>query len=337
MFLNELRVRLARRRARQWMVRLESGRVTERERADFEAWLGRSELNRQAYGLQRDLWQALGALDHLRALEPIHAHAPPVRRPPTLLLWSAGLASCLVIVTFLYAGRSFLGLDVPPGATAYTTTTGEVRHIVLPDGSQVDLGPQTRLEVQYSPEAREIVLKSGEALFTVARDVERPFTVRVRDSIVRAVGTAFNVHDGPNEVTVSVLEGVVEITRPGLWHVGADATPERAVQIRRGEEVAFSDDGVLERRARASLEHVGAWREGFLEYRNAPLERVVADANRYADGAIVIADDRLRRLRLTAVFKAGDLEGLTRGLERILPVEGRFGPDGRIELIARED
>ena len=74
-----------------------------------------------------------------------------------------------------------------------------------------------------------------------------------------------------------------------------------------------------------------------MEYRNETLERVVADANRYADGRLVIVDEQLKSLKLTAVFEAGDLTKLAQSLERILPVEAKTGRGGRIELVARDE
>ncbi|HRO01479.1 MAG TPA: DUF4880 domain-containing protein [Nitrobacter sp.] len=49
--------------ARDWVVRLSSGRMTEAELARFKAWRAASEENARAFIRERAFWRQLGALD----------------------------------------------------------------------------------------------------------------------------------------------------------------------------------------------------------------------------------------------------------------------------------
>jgi transmembrane sensor len=321
--VRNLRAAWAYRQARRWVVRRAAGPLSSRDQRRLDAWLRRSELNRQALRYQQDLWTSLDSLEEQYSTAAVVTAAPVTRMP---IAWS--LAAGLLVAVL---GVAWIGLQQSGrwGATVYATNTGEVRRVRLEDGTQVDLSPRTRLEVRFVAASRDVVLRDGEALFTVTRNPARPFTVQARSGLIRVLGTSFNVHEGPGGVTVSVLEGSVEVMR--------EQQPEIPLRLIPGQEAVYEDHGEIKRRAVGSMSHVGAWRVGLLEYRNETLERVVADANRYSEGRLVIVDEQLNGLKLTAVFEAGDLPKLARSLELILPVEAKVGRGGRIELVARDE
>jgi len=97
-----------------------------------------------------------------------------------------------------------------------TTSAGEQRTVTLDDGTRVFLNTQTRIVVRYDDRARRVELKSGEALFEVARKVDRPFVVKAANRQVTALGTAFIVREDGARMSVTLLEGKVAISSPDL-------------------------------------------------------------------------------------------------------------------------
>ena len=71
-----------------------------------------------------------------------------------------------------------------------STVIGQMREIVLPDGSIVSLNTDSEISVAFSPTVRKICLLRGEALFDVAKNKARPFVVWAGGTQVRAVGKA---------------------------------------------------------------------------------------------------------------------------------------------------
>ncbi len=65
----------------------------------------------------------------------------------------------------------------------YTTPTGEQRSIKLADGSFVYLNTQSRVEVRFTEQARDIHPTQGEALFVVAHEAARPFRVLAGNAV----------------------------------------------------------------------------------------------------------------------------------------------------------
>jgi len=100
-------------------------------------------------------------------------------------------------------------------APTYATDVGEQRSIVLADGSTIELNARSRVRIRFTEQERDIDLLQGQALFSVAKDHERPFIVRSDKTRVRAVGTQFDVYRRTTGTTVTVLEGRVAVLPTG--------------------------------------------------------------------------------------------------------------------------
>ena len=99
---------------------------------------------------------------------------------------------CAALLT-LAAVWSWSARTVPPeypADPAYATTVGGYQRIALDDGSVVELNASTHIRVHYSLGERRVELLRGEAHFTVAKNLQRPFRVLADGVAVRAVGTA---------------------------------------------------------------------------------------------------------------------------------------------------
>ncbi len=202
------------------------------------------------------------------------------------------------------------------GAPTYGTEVGEQRIVRLQDGSRVDMNTRTRIAVQFSEKGREIRLLEGEALFTVARDSQRPFRVIAGGAIIQALGTQFNVYRHQDGTRVSVVEGIVRVAK--------------SAELTAGEEAQVSLDGRVARQSAPDVAKAVAWRERRLIFRADRLEEVAAEVNRYSLHPIHVTDDKARDLRLTAIFDADDPESLVRFLSRMDTLKVERGRNGTV-------
>ena len=118
----------------------------------------------------------------------------------------------------------------------FETRFGEQRFVRLDDGSGVTLNTASRIEVRFQKGHRFIRLVRGEALFEVAHDPVRPFDVYTGKTILRAVGTRFNVDMRADRTTVTVLEGVVS-----LKHGAGEALPLGPTPLLRASDRVLID------------------------------------------------------------------------------------------------
>ncbi len=104
------------------------------------------------------------------------------------------------------------GEALPVGLLAdHRTAIGERRTIALQDGSEVELGAATAINVSFSTNERRIKLLAGEAFFTVAKDPSRPLIVAAGNGEVKVLGTSFDVKVA-DVITVAVASSAVEVS-----------------------------------------------------------------------------------------------------------------------------
>ena len=122
--------------------------------------------------------------------------------------WKAAAAiTACGLAALLFARRR-----APPGTSVRSARSpANGRRSTLADGSELQLGPNTLLQVDLGDARRSVELVRGEAYFKVAKDPARPFFVQANAFAVRAVGTEFAVSRRKREVIVTVAEGSVRV------------------------------------------------------------------------------------------------------------------------------
>jgi transmembrane sensor len=149
---------------------------------------------------------------------------------------------------------------------------------------------------------------AGQALFEVAADPLRPFTVRSRSVTVRAVGTRFDVIERADGATVTVIQGSVEV-RP---ESGAGA--HAPFLLSAGEQVVVSSSAGLTPPVQTDVAAAISWTAQRLVFESAPLARVIEDFNRHNTRQLVLRNSQLGELRITGTFAANQPESFVRFL-----------------------
>ncbi|MCG6206731.1 FecR family protein [Rhodopseudomonas sp. HC1] len=265
----------------QWFVLLRDDEATEADRAAFATWL-RSDPSHEAswHSLER-MWSGLDVVGRPRQRR---RHRHTLKRAVTA-----------AVVLLVVAG---LGWQmIPVGLFAdHRTSIGERKTITLEDGSQIELGTATALDVSFKPAERRIKLLTGEAFFTVAKDSTRPFIVTAGRGEVKVLGTAFDVKFA-GDVRVAVAQSRVQVGTP----------PGRPVEVTAGHEVRYGAGG-LSAVTEADLDAVQAWRQNQLVFRDVPLSEVLAELGRYRRGSVLLLGGALGQRHVTAVFDTHDTD-----------------------------
>ncbi len=195
--------------AREWLLRLSLGSPTEDEQARFAAWCAEDSRHAAAYRRFESIWQDAATLEELKRLATF---------PPPRDAWWRRVRVSLVVHPLSWASSASLAIAIVAIGSwflltpaHYATGIAEVRDIHLSDGSEITLGARSSLEVAFRRHERRVVLTSGVAFFSVAKNPSRPFIVLVGDKEVRDVGTQFEIRKDLVSMRVSVVEGTVEV------------------------------------------------------------------------------------------------------------------------------
>lgn len=206
----------------------------------------------------------------------------------------------------------------------YETGVGEQRLVVLKDGSRMSLNTSTRVRVELDRTQRQVSVEGGEALFHVAKDASRPFTVQANGVHVTATGTAFVVQLVPkgarehDSLDVTLVEGQVVVrggrTVPAIPQPIVMSAGER-LRVRGGHGKVDSSllAATAPQRDRPRMDQVLAWTRGEVIFENVSLQQALVEMNRYSSTPI-LAEAGVAELRVSGVFRAGDNVGFARAV-----------------------
>lgn len=345
--------------AAEWVIRRDRG-LSPLEKADFEAWHSADPKHREEFARIASGWNSL---DRLAPAPVLSAAADAVllrvqarQSHRRVIVMAGGLlaaAACLALGAFLWLR------PVAPSTGNYQVIASTSREIHLPDGSLATLNGDSRIETDYTTAERRIRLVRGEALFTVAKNPDRPFFVTAGPITVRAVGTAFNVRLGASAVEVLVTEGKVRVDDHegrslladdvGSPLVGGPAwggTPtsgDPAGVLSAGHRVVVNLAAVVDASTQARIAAVApaemeqslAWQSTRLVFNDTPLDEVVVAFNRYNPRRqLTLGDRELASRRITGMFRADNLDGFVRLLEVGVDVKAETNGDHETVLRA---
>ena len=309
--------------AAEWLVCLEDTerRPTARQQTEFFAWLRRSPQHLQAFFETAELWRDLEDFDSAHEVDieaflarrfgsvvALHDSQAPAasRRPASRRRWLQAAAAVL-----LTCALSIGGWQLIRDRSVYRTAVSEQRTLQLPDGSVLRLNTASRVKVAYSEQERRIELLAGEALFSVAHEAKRPFLVGTRTATIRAIGTQFNVLEGPGTTTISVVEGKVQVFAQPLPSHGfsTSASLPPPSLLGAGQAIDVAAGRITQKKIHNVAEAV-AWQQRRLIFRDASLADVAAEFNRYNEQQIRVAEDIGHSMRLTGIFSADHPQSL---------------------------
>jgi len=211
--------------------------------------------------------------------------------------------------------------SMPPAAVAvvYDTAADQRRRVELADGSTAELDVGTSIKVRMGGSRREIVLIAGRAMFDVAHDAARPFTVVAGGSRTTALGTRFQVQSERSRVIVTLAEGSVAVEDEGRsrWR-------ER---LHPGEQLQFDPATAAVEKHTVDVQLTTSWLRGRHVFRNTPLVEAVEEVNRYAKAKIRLGDASLAGLPVGGSFIAGDSRLVVEALTAVLPVRAADSGD----------
>ncbi|MBC7843078.1 MAG: FecR domain-containing protein [Gemmatimonadaceae bacterium] len=234
---------------------------------------------------------------------------------PTPIWRQPAFRAAAAVVAVIGATLVWRSTQTSMAAASFVTTTGTSSDIRLTDGTEVRLGPASRLTLSagFGRSHRQLTLH-GEAWFKVTHNAAMPFAIRVGNATVEDVGTAFLVRESSSrEVSVRVAEGVVKVTMTASAH---DST----VTLHAGDGAVATATGISVAPGVVSANESVALAAGRLTFTDASLVEVQDALHRWYGVSLLIADSALATRHVTADFTGEPLSrvaavlGLTLGV-----------------------
>lgn len=297
--------------ALRWVHTMERGPLSADQQRELNAWSAADVRHQGA------LIRAQAAALSLKRLSALAGGRSLIETPTSRHMTRRGViavaASAAGALGLLgWESRERLG-DLWAG-TRYISALGEMKKVVLPDGSLMTLNTESEVRAHYTRHSREIHLTKGEVLFTVVHDAAREFVVRIGTWAVVAVGTAFAVRRlNPSSMDIMVAEGTVEMLPP-------EATANRQ-RLTAMQEATVNDSLIATHQVSdQELQRRLAWRTGLIVFAGETLREALSEVNRYTRRQLVVTDPELAARRIVGVFPAADTQTFVQGMRATLGV-----------------
>ncbi len=328
--------------AADWHTRLADEDSSAQAYAEFHAWLAADVRHKAAFEAVELACARMGEARVDPRIMSLRREALSATHRLRAFRFAAAAAVIGVVIAITYvvgplfrdgsAGNPAMMMGAASEGGAFRTAIGERSSVTLSDGSSVVLNTNSRIEVRFTADQRNVRLLAGQAWFQVAKNAARPFVVEAADQRVTALGTAFDVRlDSRDSVQVTLAEGKVSVEPIRSPLIRLIRPPAVAEVLVSGEALIVSDQTPARKR-KADLTKVSSWRQGQVVFDNDTLEAAVAEINRYSPTRIELADPALGQLRVSGVFRAGHSESFVETVTGHYPIQVESRDETRILL-----
>ena len=323
-----------------WITRLDRG-LSEQEQIELKVWLNISHTHLETFMQLVKLWDKMESLSQLSELFPHKPQHLPNKKMP-LLAWAASIIFASIISLGLWLNADiFLGqgtTQIVQFNSDYETKIGEQSTFFLQDKTRVKLNTNSLVRVTYTDKQRVFELLRGEMHVVVAHNQNKPLSVYAGSNIIQAVGTAFNVELGNDDVELIVTDGKVLVSDINAQSVAPLKLKNvhlstQSFSVSKGQKAQLKASntsivGIDKGKLASDL----AWQEGNLIFRGESLFDAMQEVSRYTDYQFDFGDEETEKLQIAGLFKTSDISGLLAALESNFDVIFKKMSNNRIKL-----
>lgn len=251
---------------------------------------------------------------HLQLIQGLPESSGDVRTLSRGLMFRAAAA-----IIILAIGIWFLLNNGTKDQIVASTGYGEIKQVMLPDGSRVDLNANSKITYSRNWEkgGREIWLE-GEALFNVkptnnTAQVAGKFQVHTKDLTVTVLGTIFDIRQRRSKTEIVLQTGKIKLSFVKSKQQDIIMTPGQIVSYSNQEE-QFSTDSI-------SAEKFSAWKNHKLILRDPKVSDILIYLEDHFGKRITIEDQELSNRTVNGPILISSLDDALFVLSTILNTE----------------
>lgn len=292
------------------------GNTTNTEEQILKDWLEESPENKRRFMEERKLFDMLLLRPDCLDI-PINTNKETTTHNRKKLFFREFLKIASIIAITLIGCLYYIKIKDDRLATAMQVVTvpaGQRANLTLPDGTNIWLNAQTRIEYPLSFNSNHRTVKlDGQAYFEVVHDKNIPFVVETVKGSIEVLGTKFDVmaYSDSKEFETALMEGQVKVDL---------ASDKTQCLILEPDTKAYLDNGKLKS---IPMDNYNSyrWREGLICFDNEPFIDIMEDLERSFGTKIIVQNTQISKLVYTGKFRFSD--GLDYAL-RVLQEDHKF-------------
>ena len=232
-------------------------------------------------------------------------------------------AAAIVGVMVLAAGLAYWFRNKAEELVVASAAHGQVREMLLPDGTKVWLNQSSVLKYPRAFEGKERhVYLDGEAYFEVARNHEKPFMVKSPAMDVRVLGTSFNIKCRPDNSFAETTLIEVEVK---------DKSDKGRITLLPGQKAVLNRvTGRMQvKQVDPKMEIV--WHNDLIPFEKSSIFQIAAALERFYGVKIILSPDVDNTNTYSGVLKKKDnIESVLNSLRNSIPFNYKKVDDNNI-------
>lgn len=301
--------------ARLWLNKEQEGLNLSTSK-EFQEWINKSVENKKAFEEEKDFRKLFKTLSTSTLEEISFENQKEIRKDKYLKkIFKLSLSAavfCLIFFTSYFTYNYY----TPSFKHTYLATNKVKKNIKLPDSSMISLDKNSKIEVKYYKNKREIQLKEGKALFSVTPNKSRPFLVKTSNTLVEVLGTKFEIQKQKDKVQISVVEGKVSVK-----HILTNSNLQTLAFLKKSDSIEIDGFGKISNLKKVNEKLIALWQKNKLLFKQTKLEEVIKEFSKYLDYKIVIENKSLKDLPISGNFSINDFDNLMKSLSIIHPIK----------------
>lgn len=239
-----------------------------------------------------------------RLHKSLHLNQPPIQlmKKRKIKIWRYAAVFTLFISLLGAAlfSHSFFFAKANVTYTEIAALKGQIKNVLLPDGSLVFLNSDTKLKYAstFGSKKREVFLE-GEAYFDVTSDKNKPFIIHTYENTVKVLGTAFNVSAYPDENIhqISLERGKINISHNNDKSLLLNPNETYLLLCDKNQAKVFKTENV---------KIYSSWKDGKIIFRNQRFADMARKLERSHNLVIKLQNKQLEDYRYTGEFMIND-------------------------------
>ncbi|MFY0600957.1 MAG: FecR domain-containing protein [Cyclobacteriaceae bacterium] len=298
-----------------------AGEATDKERCVVQEWVDQSEENQELLFQYEMIWKDLGVIEKNESISlsvDVDAAWNELNDKKKLqeLQVSSPFGTWLKIAAsiFVVFGLFALISQLDEEELLLSQTAENTLFIQLADGSGVTLNSNSSLEYpeNFDNQERPVQLQ-GEAFFDIAKNPEKPFSVKIGEAQILVLGTSFNIKSNKNADTVSVSVSTGQV-RFSFRDQSVELNPGEKATLFALQEQIVKMEGDL-----TGLDQF--WRTGLLTFTGQNLSEVVQTLSLAYKKQINLTGSDFSGCSLSADFENDSLDNILQVIALTLNLE----------------
>jgi transmembrane sensor len=304
-------------KANQWLIKEKEG-LSFQEQKELKLWLENIN-HKKAYDENKKLINECLHLDEDFIKELENEVLNNKEEEQNIFYKSRYLAASIIIacivVFSLFEVKNYY--FKPTFLTNYITSNKKSLNIKLPDNSIVDLDLKSQIEVVYYNNKRTVQLNRGTAMFSIAKNKEKPFFIKSGKTLIEVVGTKFEVINQNNITTINVLEGVVKVSH--IYNNQGDI--QTLIRLKKAQSFSLNNKGEVLNYNTINTKIIASWKEDMVNFDKTTLKEASSLFEKYSNRKMKFANYELSQLKISGKFSTLHYDSFLEAIELIYPVK----------------